>query len=120
MKKWVYCLLFLSLKICFEMEALVNKIVELFLSSLNTNNFKVIFSMLNNQKDSLIKQSETLINSMLHYLKEFTEEFEASGYHSGVQYFEERLYLFEILIEQFTYSNANYFWEIMIGLVKWK
>ena len=68
----------------------------------------------------IIRNSETLINSMLYYLKEFTEEFEAAGYHSGLQFFEERLYIFELLAKHFTYSNATQFCEIIAGLVKCK
>ena len=104
----------------FKIKMRANKIVEIFIDSIESNNFKVVLCIFQFFTHIIVENADYCIHSMIQYLNRFTDNIEAKKYRAGVQFFEERLYLFELLIQHFSLSNAIDLCNTISNLVKCK
>lgn len=64
----------------------------------------------------LYHKNESIIDSILFILNEYTESHRAVKYHHGISHLEELLYFVEIFLQGFTYSQTFYLFRILIKL----
>ena len=92
----------------------VEKVIsEWFIKALNLNKIITALFILKRYPDVILRDKESVLASILHYFKEFTEDHNFRQFKGSIRYFEERLYIIEISTQYISYSNAKYFLEII-------
>jgi len=66
----------------------------------------------------LYRKNDSIIDSILFLLNEYTEHNGASKYHHGISHFEELMYFIELFVDGLTYTHAHYFIKIMNLLIQ--
>ena len=126
----IYKLLIFYEKIClfeclYEKEKLLDKIkgsniiTEWFSYSIIINNITVALYLLRKYIKELYYKNESIIDSILFILNEYTESNGAVRYHHGISHIEELLYFIEIFMMGFNYSQAYYLVRILIKMTNW-
>lgn len=97
-----------------------NIIKDCFSYAIIINNITVALYLFKKYSKLLYSSNETIIDSILNMMNEYTENNGAVRYHHGISHFEELLYFLELFIDGFTYSQVNFFIRILYRLVERK
>ena len=84
------------------------------------NNLTVALYLFKKFSRLLYNSNETIIDSILNLLNEYTESNGAMKYHHGISHFEELLFILELFVDGFSYSQVNYFIRILFRLIERK
>ena len=92
-----------------------NIITESFSYCIIINNITVALYLLKKYVKELYYKNESIIDSIIFILNEFSESNGAVRYHHGISHLEELLYFIEIFLKGFTYGQA---YQLFIVLIK--
>ena len=93
-----------------------NLITEWFSYSIIINSITVALYLLRKYIKELYYKNESIIDSILFILNEYTESNGAVRYHHGISHIEELLYFIEIFMMGFSYGQAFYLIRILLKL----
>ena len=94
-------------------------ISECFSYALLVNNPILAVFLRNNYIDYMLDHTSTIIDSILHYINEFSENNGSSKYLKRMKNFECYLYLLEVMINYISYTQAKYFIQIVSKLIRY-
>ena len=97
-----------------ENENLCSEILmDSFVYCLKSNLISIIFYFIKKYGKEMGKLGDQMVNAILENLNEYTETDGAKQYHQGVYYYEEKLFILEIIFEWINQKQAQKFFEIM-------
>ena len=95
-------------------------ITDCFSYSIIINNITVALYLLRKYANELRHANESIINSLLLLLNEYTESNGSMKYHHGISHFEEILYFIEVFMKNFTYTQIHLLFKVLFGIIRVK